>query len=381
MKLSKLYSRRSDGKVQVWTIEIDGNRYRTASWINPDGACTPAEWTVCEKGKQKRTPEQQAEFEARAAHKKKLDQGGYCENEADIDKAKFFSPMLAKIYEDYSFDVQQALEGGEKVWVQPKLDGMRCIAQRPGLTSRNGKPIICAPHIQDAVNSRFTSNLRFVVDGELYSHKLANDFEQIMSLAKKTQPDFQDLIDSKNKLQYHIYDLPLLEDENGPLNLHNHFNNRLEQMRFLFSACPLPIVLVETHRVKTLDEIGEHFARWRAEGYEGAMIRLDRDYQVNKRSKYLLKFKKFLDAEFEIVRVNEGVGNRSGMAGSLTCKMSDGRTFDCGIRGDIAGFKSLWMLRDTPSSIVGRRATITYHNLTQDGIPRFPIFLRVRENE
>ncbi len=380
MKLATLFSRRSDGKVQSWTVEIDGEMFRTSSGIWGAGSDVVSDWTQC-VGKQKRSHTEQALKEAKALHKKKLDEG-YCEQIADIDKPKFFSPMLAHVYEDHADLLGKAFAAGERVFIQPKLDGMRCIAQREGLTSRNGKPINSAPHVHDAIRKRFTSDLTFVVDGELYAHKLSSNFEKVISLAKKSQPTLEDLMESAEILQYHVYDLPKVADAKGDIIAPclATFAERLNQMRFLFSAANLPIVLVETIEVKHLSEVAEHFARWRAEGYEGAMIRLNRGYE-QKRSKNLLKFKEFMDAEFEILSVNEGVGNRSGMAGSLTLKMPDGRTFDSGIRGNTDFFKRILAERNLSCSLVGRQATITFQNYTSEGKPRFPIFLRVRESE
>ena len=56
------------------------------------------------------------------------------------------------------------------------------------MTSRNGKPIVSAPHISDSLKKFFTQYPSIVLDGELYNHKFKNDFNKIMSLVKKTKP-------------------------------------------------------------------------------------------------------------------------------------------------------------------------------------------------
>ena len=118
MKLPTLYSLTSKGQVQTWFIEFDQNRFRTTEGIK-GGAMTESAWTVCNGknlGKANETsPEDQAEKEARAKHKKKLE-SGYWENEADIHKSKFFEPMLAHKWTDY--------QGTEfPLYCSRKLDG------------------------------------------------------------------------------------------------------------------------------------------------------------------------------------------------------------------------------------------------------------------
>jgi len=103
--LPVLYSLTSLGQTQTWSIEFSGGKFRTTEGIK-GGAMTVSEWTVCEGknlGKANETsPEVQAEKEARAKWKKKTE-SGYWENEADIHKAKFFEPMLAHKWVDYSW--------------------------------------------------------------------------------------------------------------------------------------------------------------------------------------------------------------------------------------------------------------------------------------
>jgi DNA ligase-1 len=127
MKLPALYSRRSDGKVQIWEKEVDGNKHRSHSGIM-DGEIVVSEWTVCGGKNVGRTNEttanQQAMAEAKSEYQKKLDKG-YREDINDIDNASFFEPMLAKTWQDYK---DEALKSG-KLFLQPKLDGLRLIAK------------------------------------------------------------------------------------------------------------------------------------------------------------------------------------------------------------------------------------------------------------
>ena len=100
-------------------------------------------------------------------------------------------------------------------------------------------------------------------------------------------------------------------------------------------------------------------------GYEGSMLRKDAPYE-QKRSKTLLKRKDFKDAEFECVRIEEGLGNWAGLAKRVVCRLPDGREFGAGIRGTQARAKEL--LNETHKQV-----TVRFFDYTPDGIPRFPV--------
>ena len=96
------------------------------------------------------------------------------------------------------------------------------------------------------------------------------------------------------------------------------------------------------------------------------MIRQDTAYE-NKRSKNLLKRKEFITEEYQVVEVHEGQGNWAGYAKRLTLKMADGTTFSSGIRGSQAKLKELL---ENPNI---DWATCRYFELSNDGVPRFPV--------
>ena len=199
-----IYKQTKGGKTQEWTVEVLNDSYRTISG-QTDGKKVTSEWTVClpkNVGKTNATTaEGQALAEAQALRKKKLEHG-YFEDIGNIEQKQYFEPMLAKDYNDYKAEIKFP------VYSQPKLDGIRCIVTIDGMYSRNGKEIISAPHIREALRPAFDSDPTFVFDGELYCDKLANDFNKIVSLVRRTKPTPEELKESKDTIQYHIYDLP-----------------------------------------------------------------------------------------------------------------------------------------------------------------------------
>jgi DNA ligase-1 len=274
---------------------------------------------------------------------------------------QYFEPMLAAKWEDYKDKLTYP------IYSQAKLDGIRCILTKDGMFSRNGKPIISAPHIFDSVKPLFETNPDLIFDGELYADKFANDFNKIVSLVKKTKPTADDLKESKELIEYHIYDLPS-SDKN--------FIQRAYDLAILFetrSELHPHCRIVETYKVPSEDVVTELYEKYVEEGYEGQMLRLDGKYE-NKRSKNLLKHKSFVDEEYTILDICEGEGNRTGTAGYMVFETADGKPFKSNVKG--TWDETAEMLK-SKNELIGKQATIKYFNLTPDGIPRFPFVINI----
>lgn len=366
MKLHTLYKRAVNGKINEWTIEIDGHCYRTISGYT-DGQKTTTEWTCCEGKNAGRTNEttanEQARKQAQAEYNKRLERGYFLDIK-DIDKGTLFKPMLANKWEDYADKIKFP------IFSQPKLDGIRCIIKSDGMWTRTGKPIISAPHIFESLRSIFEKYPDLILDGELYADKYANDFNAIVSLVKKTKPTKQDLIDSAKVIEYHIYDLP----SHGGV-----FSERCAAITGM--SLPKCCKRVSTHIVNSEKEVADQYEVYVAQGYEGQMLRLDAPYE-NKRSKYLLKHKSFIDEEYTIVGVQEGGGNLTGMVGALIFESKQGDKFTASVNGGWDYLKQLWNdYSKDPKTLIGKEATIAYFNITPDGKPRFPKVTAVRDYE
>lgn len=342
-----IYKRDSKGLLRVWSMEQDGPRYRTISGL-ADGKLVTTEWTRAHPTNEGRANYRdstaQATFEIEAAYEKKLTREYHRTIEATSGGAHFFKPMLAKEYTKWA----------GPCWAQPKLDGIRCIATKDGLFSRQGKPITAVPHIHAALASVFASQPDMVLDGELYNHDLKEDFNEIVSIVRKKDPSADELEKAEAMIQYHIYDAPSVVGTG--------------QARFAVAqeaAIMSGHVFVPTHLVGTVEELDALYGQWLELGYEGQMVRLPGNYE-QKRSSLLLKRKEFQDAEYEVVSIEEGQGNWSGVAKRVVCKLPDGRTFGAGIKGSYERAKTLLNERH-------KVATVRFFALTPDGIPRFPV--------
>jgi DNA ligase 1 len=367
MKLETIYKKTKTGATQEWTIEVVGNKYRSHSG-QVGGAITTNEWTIV-YGKNvgrsnETTDKEQAMAEAVAKRTKKLE-SGYFENIKHINKTQYFEPMLASKWEDSKDKIKYP------IYSQAKLDGIRCIVTKDGMFSRNGKPIISAPHIIDSLRNLFVVNPDLIFDGELYCDKFANDFNKIVSLVKKSKPTDADLKESKKYIEYHIYDLP---------SSNKNFLHRAYDLGILFETylemgkyCRI----VDTRKVQSEVDVIEQYELLVEAGYEGQMLRLDREYE-NKRSKFLMKHKSFVDEEYTILDIVEGEGNRTGTAGYMVFETIEGKPFKSNVKG--TWDETAEMLK-SKKKLIGKQATIKYFNLTPDGIPRFPYVINIDRNK
>jgi DNA ligase-1 len=338
-----IFKRDTSGRIRIWRMEQQASAHRVLSGLR-DGAQAATGWTVCQ-GKQGRNAIEQAEFEIKSAYAYHLKRE-YFEREDEVDTPRFFKPMLAKKYDEF-------VPG----FVQPKLDGIRCIARQDGLFTREGQPILGAPHVHEGLSDVFVEAPDLILDGELYNHELKDDFNSIVSLVRRKEPNPEHLKRSRELVQYHVYDIPSSEAV---------FERRWGLLEQAVLRAPNDIVkLVPTYHAPDQDQYDALHGRWLEEGYEGSMWRANVQYE-QKRSNGLLKRKEFQDEEFECVSIEEGVGNWAGMAKSVVCRLPDGRTFGAGIKGNQQ--RAVELLSE-----VHRVVTVQFFHLTPDGIPRFPV--------
>lgn len=347
-----LYKIDSNGQTRFWRMEQDGSRYRTISGrMGSDGTITG--WTQATAAS-KATDEEQAEFEVQAKYRHQLDREyRRTPEEALLVGASFHEPMLAKSYDGFP---------GPR-WVQPKFDGIRCVARVEGLFTRQGQEIVAVPHIHSVLDPIFKQNPDLIIDGELYNHDFREDFGAISSIVRKKNPTAEQIEKAESLMQYHVYDAA------GSIG-HEPFSNRISTITSLVSGLDcLWIVPVETRYADTQEQADAHYGEFIEQGYEGAMFRApDVAYETGKRSKALLKRKEFITREFPLVRIEEGNGNWAGLAKRAVLLNDDGKEFGAGIKGNAARAKEL--LTETWSHV-----TLRFFCLSPDGVPRFPVVI------
>lgn len=358
MELITLYKQDEKGKIRVWWMEIEEDRYRVNSGIK-DGKIVQSGWKTAKPknvGKANETTgELQAQFEVQSEYTKQREQGGYFETIEEAMSTTVFDCMLAEDWHKQKGNVSS------NVFSQPKLDGVRCNVSKDFIQSRQKKPFLSVPHIKDILNQICTEYSTLIVDGELYNHKLKAEFEKIVSLVRKSKPTDEDIRESYNLVEYHVYDVYFTDKPEMP------FSERLAFINEKLSNIPF-IVPVQTSYCESAEALDALNAEYIEMGYEGQMVRLDAPYET-KRSKTLMKRKSFEDIEVEILRLEEGEGNWAG-AVKIAHIRHNGIEQKSGIRGK---YEDLAKILEEAELYEGGEGTCRFQGRTADGLLRFPV--------
>lgn len=360
MEFPTLFARAANGKVKQWSVQVlnDATVVSRHGYVN--GKLTEAKRTVTHGKNQGRanatTALEQAVSEARGKYNKKLDEGYAEADERGADRAdETLLPMLALEYRKRGRDIVFPC------YVQPKLDGVRVVYHDGRLTSRNGKPFASVSHIAQELVA-----VPAVLDGELYSDKLS--FQEIVGLVKKRKLSSDDIAALKH-ISLWVYDV--ITD--GP------FAKRHQHLKDMFLHRDYAHVkLLETETCDKRGDVQLFHDKYVARGYEGVMLRnADGIYRVNVRSKDLQKYKEFFDDEYKVVGYTEGEGCEQGLV-IWTCVTQAGQRFNVRPRGTHQERARVFA---HAGSYIGKSLTVRYQELTDDGVPRFPVGIAFRDYE
>ncbi len=250
-------------------------------------------------------------------------------------------PMLPKIWQE------QDVSGW---WMSEKLDGVRAYWNGQQLVSKHGNPFYPPP--------AFTVGLpSFPLEGELWGGR--NTFAETVSIVRQQHPHSGWL-----QLRFAIFDVP--EGEGA-------FSRRIKQAQNWFALHPSPYAFViEQLPVQSRDHVRSELSRIEALGGEGLVVRDPEAGYMAGRSSQILKVKNYSDAEATVVEWLPGKGKFRGKMGALLVETEDGVRFRLG-----SGFSMIE--RDNPPE-PGTVITFKYYGFYPSGIPKFPSFLRVRQD-
>jgi ATP-dependent DNA ligase len=378
-----LYTYNHNHKVYQWKIEIcpsDTGFCIITTHGEKDGKMVVHSKDIT-AGKVKRTALEQSIQDAKRKWENKKTKELYTEELPDTVCKIAVRPMLANTF---SFDVykntkSRAFRIQLPAFVQRKYDGIRCISyMKDGnvvLESRKGIAFQNFAKLKSELSRLFQSlPPDFYFDGELYTNQF--DFETISGLIrlheKKAKPEDIALID---QIEYHIYDF---YDANQPGLPYHHRRTNLSAIlkKHLNVNADSMCKEVETIQVNTLDDIQSLHNQFVQSGYEGIMIRdVEGQYEPNRRSKYLQKFKEFMEEEFPIIGFHEGTGDEKG-AIIWDCKTPDNKLFAVRPKGT---FESRHKLFLEGSQYIGKNITVIFQEYSAEGIPRFPVGKGIRD--
>jgi DNA ligase-1 len=255
--------------------------------------------------------------------------------------AKDTDLLLLKTY-DNSQDVTGWL-------MSEKLDGMRAIWDGEILKSRQGNRITAPEWFLKALPT-------FAIDGELWTKR--DDFENIVSIVRQQTPD-----DRWRDISYQIFEVP--NQQGGLLD-------RLAILQRYLEHNPSPfIVIIPQASVQSAEHLKSELNKVVSLGGEGLVVRKPNTPYLTGRSNHDLKVKKYQDTECTVIGHKAGKGKYTDKLGSLQCQLPSGITFYIG-----SGLSDTQ--RQSPPKI-GSIITFKYYGLTKNNIPRFPVFLRIRQ--
>lgn len=261
-------------------------------------------------------------------------------------------PMLAVSYNKIKSPTGQ-------VYIQNKLDGVRCIVYNDGrMLSRTGQNISKLNIIDAFSNIDLETYGIKALDGEVYTH--GQSLQTISGNARNSD---------NQKVDYHIYDCI-------PLDLNKTFSERLELIRKLPSRHD--VTIVDTHLINS-NEIQKYYTAALDNGYEGVMIRNDTPYELNKRSKNLIKLKPALYGIYEIVDFTQGTNGIATGALILIVQTPAGNKFHLTVNNPYDYRKEMYLKYSSNNyfekNIKGHEIKVVYDAMSDNNTP-----LRARAN-
>jgi DNA ligase-1 len=223
-----------------------------------------------------------------------------------------------------------------------KLDGVRAWWNGKDLISRLGNRFDAPKWFTEGLGTQ-------QLDGELWMGR--KQFQKAISVVRS-----QGLDKEWKAVKYLIFDMPEMKQD---------FGVRYTAMRSL--KLPAHCEIVQQLTCKGVEDLKSTLKAYESKGGEGVMLRKPGSLYEGRRSATLLKVKSFYDAEAVIIGTVAGKGRHKGRLGAYECKMPNGKTFSCG-----SGL--LDKDRDRPLKM-GTKITYRYVELTDDGIPRFPVYV------
>ena len=356
-----LFQNSRNNKTKQWSVHVCDNII-TVSHGYIDGIITTNS-KIITSGKNigkinETTPVQQALKEAKSKWDKKITDGYHqiTENEGidilPITKSCF--PMLALDYTKRSHNITFP------AYVQPKIDGCRALYINGKFYSRNTKLFHNIPfNINTLVNGK-----EIILDGELYSDDIS--FEELVGIIKKEKCSPDDAYKIKS-LKFMVYDI---------VETTLPYKERYQLLKSL--TLPVQSEILLTEICESPDDIPTFHEKYTSDGYEGLIIRnISGLYREKYRSPDLQKYKHFLDEEFKIVDFKQGEGLEQGCV-IWICETSSNVRFNVRPKGTRPERSVLFGFG---KKYIGKFLTVKFQNFTDDGIPRFPVGIVIRDYE
>lgn len=236
--------------------------------------------------------------------------------------------------------------------VSEKYDGVRAYWDGQELWSRQGHRILAPAEFKNKLPS-------FAVEGELWFGR--GSFARAQALLRLGRNDAR-YVSEWQQVQLMLFDAPGTEGD---------FSLRLARLNGLPKDAQIQVA--PQRLFSSPAELHAELERVCAAGGEGVMLRRIRAPYRAGRSDDLLKLKPWQDAEAKVLAHIGGQGKYQGQLGALLVRLDNGREVRIG-----TGFSDAER-RNPPA--LGSVITYRYQGYTSSGLPRFPVFWRLRDEE
>ena len=368
-KFPSLFGTSKDGKIKEWDIKVEKfDDYSEIVTLHGYENKIESRNRVSKGkniGKSNETSHfEQAILEAQSKWKKKNEVEKYMTTKSEIvcvgSGPKL--PMLAQEYNKHKKKLKFPC------FIQPKLDGYRMIydTTTKSVTTRQGKNFLIVKDSGLLYSELCSLPSGYILDGELYVHGDELSFEALGVLRKTKKLTEEDKIDL-SKIEYHVYDMI---DSKLP------FDKRNQTVHSLIDGKYKMIRTVVTVKVSTESDIVDRHQEFVNMGYEGSMLRnASSGYLEKNRSYDLLKYKDFMDDEFEIVGYSfeKDTSGEDKNCVVWIVKVKEG--VECKVRpkGMKEQRQELWeRCEKNFGEFKGRKLWTKFFEYTSDGSLRFP---------
>lgn len=304
-----------------------------------------------------------------------------------------FDVMLA-----HKFDEKTSKKLNWPVAVEPKLDGVRviCLVKdgKAQFFSRTGKPFPAVEHLGVPVVNMVRRYFQNKMPQHVANARVAFDGEIVSGNFNKTVGDVRRKDEAATDAEYHIFDvMPYTSfTEDQVKELPGPYLKRRDLLGgFMgYNNSPLlkqtPIVMAAN-----ADECLLHYAEFRAQGFEGAMVKPLEGIYEKRRSRNWLKLKAEETEDLVVIGAFEGNGKYAGMLGGLICNRF-GVSVNVGGGLSDAQRVEFWAAyqKDLNTKIIpgeftfeilNRMIEVEFHEVTPDGSLRHPRFIRFRDDK
>ena len=379
-----LYKRNNKNKTTQWNIEVVPsstvtNAYEIITTFGEVGGSIQTHTKYLDKGKVKRTVNEQAISEAKSKWNEKKNKEAFSLSIESLGSVRIVRPMLANTFDKTKYNTTKESKAYKipfPCYVQRKYDGIRCISHIENnnmvLESRKGIAFSNFNTISQKLVQLLSSYPTYYLDGELYTDLLP--FEQIngatrISQEKATATDLENI----NKIKYHIYDVYC------PENPEMTYKDRMVILNDLKNVLNITdvVCIVHTDYAESMEDVKRWHDLYVQEGFEGIMLRDPiGTYEIDKRSKYLQKYKEFMEEEFIIVGFHDGEGLDKGLI-IWECQTENGMKFSAKPRGTHEHRREMF---EKATQYIGKKLTVIFQEYSTDGVPRFPVGKDIRDD-